>query len=120
MIVRLQVAWLISMVPSYCAETRAISQELELEDRECVIDDDCGLAPYFVCCTECPPAPPFRAVPRSAIDAMLIEAETACAERTISCPEVTCDRPAPGCDARARCDHGRCVVQATGCERPTS
>jgi hypothetical protein len=95
----------------------------------CEIDDDCGLVPgALTCCGECPPAPPFQAVPRTQLDAMLLELELACAQPTIVGDEQTegsgaiaclappaCEPVPAGCVARAACRDGRCVVIARGC-----
>ena len=87
------------------------------EAAQCVRDDDCELLPSaLTCCIECPPAPPFEAVPDWVIGGLLIENETKCAEPKL-CPEVTCDPVPLGCEARAACERGRCVVVANGCER---
>jgi hypothetical protein len=85
---------------------------------ECVTDDDCGLMPSEItCCGECEPVPPFEAVPRTAIDARLLELETYCAERTIECVPPSCAAAPPGCTARATCDRGTCRAITSGCER---
>lgn len=83
----------------------------------CAVDDDCGLMPsVLTCCGECPPAPPFEAVPRTAIDAALLELETTCSARTLACVETpACDSVPVGCEARAVCDHGRCRLIEEGC-----
>lgn len=84
---------------------------------ECTHDDDCGLAPAFVsCCVECAPAPPFEAVTRDELDALWLDLEARCAESSSACVPVTCPIVAPGCVARAVCDHGRCRVVEAGCE----
>jgi hypothetical protein len=86
------------------------------EPPECVVDDDCGLMPpLMTCCGECDPAPPFEPVPRTAIDARLIELEHACAEHAPVCEPPVCETVPPGCIARAVCVRGRCRVVESGC-----
>jgi hypothetical protein len=83
---------------------------------ECVVDDDCGLMPpRMTCCGECDPVPPFEAVPRTAIDAVLIDLETACAQSSSLCEPPECAVLTPGCVARAICLHGTCRVIESGC-----
>src|SRR5512138_2386899 len=58
----------------------------QAEAPQCVRDDDCALLPSaLTCCVECPPAPPFEAVPTAVIAGLLIENETVCAEPKL-CP----------------------------------
>lgn len=84
---------------------------------ECLVDDDCGLAPAFVsCCVECPPAPPFEAMTRTELDALWWDLESRCAESSSACVPVSCPVVPRGCVARAVCDSGRCRVIETGCE----
>jgi hypothetical protein len=83
---------------------------------ECVVDDDCGLMPSMMtCCGECDPAPPFEAVPRTAIDARLIELETSCGETSVVCEDPVCEIAPAGCVARAICLNGVCRVIESGC-----
>ncbi len=84
---------------------------------ECKVDDDCILMPSeMTCCGKCDPAPPFEAVPRSAVDSRLIELETECASRTRWCESPVCDITPPGCAADAACIAGRCQAIAAGCD----
>jgi hypothetical protein len=91
-------------------------------DLACTGDRDCVLLPYVTCCGECPPAPPFEAGSIHDLDAILIESEQICAERRVSCLDVTlaCDVVPRGCEARPACVAGRCVVVEVGCGPPTS
>ena len=84
---------------------------------ECRVDDDCTLMPAaMTCCEECEPVPPFEAVPRTAVDAMLIELETRCAAKPSICGPRSCEAPPQGCQAAAVCVRGRCsVVQTDAC-----
>lgn len=84
---------------------------------DCRIDDDCTLMPYaMTCCGECAPAPPFTAVPRTTIDALLLELETRCAEKPGPCDAPVCAVAPPGCEAYATCIGGRCTyVQSGAC-----
>jgi hypothetical protein len=83
---------------------------------ECMVDDDCGLMPpLMTCCGECDPSPPFEAVPRTAIDARLIDLENYCAERGQACDPPICEIAPPGCVARAICVRGTCQVVESGC-----
>ncbi|MEO7731472.1 MAG: hypothetical protein ABIY55_10900 [Kofleriaceae bacterium] len=83
----------------------------------CWVDDDCTLMPsVLTCCEECDPVPPFDAVPRTAVDAVLIELETRCASKPPICRRRSCEAAPPGCEARAICLRGRCaVVQTEAC-----
>lgn len=82
---------------------------------ECEADRDCVLMPAKVtCCGECEPVPPFEAATRATLDWLRADTAAHCA------PERLCDSPpcaeAPvGCEARAVCRNGRCVVHETGC-----
>lgn len=81
-----------------------------------MVDDDCGLLPSQLnCCGECDPVPPFDAVPRESIDALLLELETRCAETPIGCVAPVCEPMPPGCSARAICVEHRCEVEMMGC-----
>jgi hypothetical protein len=86
---------------------------------ECRVDDDCTLTPaVMTCCEECEPMPPFEAVPRTAVDAMLIELETRCAAKPPICEPRSCEEPPAGCQATAICVEGRCaLVQTDACGR---
>jgi hypothetical protein len=108
--------WMLAM-PALAFAMPCETHRPEAPETECVVDDDCGLVPATLnCCGECPPAPPFEAVPRSELDAMLIELETTCAERSIGCASVPACEPVPaGCHASAACTAGRCVVVEDGC-----
>ena len=87
----------------------------------CSRDVDCVLLPSVLsCCGECPPAPPFEAAARWVLDGMLLENETVCAASSRLCQPTVCDAVPDECVARAECSDGRCVVAATGCERPSS
>lgn len=78
---------------------------------ECRVDDDCTLMPSVMnCCGECAPAPPFEAVPRTAVDARLLELDTLCGQRTTVCEPMDCDVAQPGCQASASCVAGHCMV----------
>jgi len=88
---------------------------------ECTEDDDCTILPSeLTCCGECEPAPPFVAVTRDVMDALLLEHETRCARSTRLCHPPTCEAPANGCSAEARCAAGRCVIEVMGCDKPVS
>jgi len=84
---------------------------------ECRVDDDCTLMPaVMTCCEECDPVPPFEVVPRTAVDAVLIELETRCAAKPPICEPRSCEVPPPGCQATAICVQGRCsLVQTDAC-----
>jgi len=88
---------------------------------ECKSNDDCTLLPsQLTCCGECAPAPPFEAVTRQEMDALLIERETTCSQSPRLCQPPVCEPPPRGCSAQARCSVGRCVVDETGCDKPVS
>ncbi len=87
---------------------------------ECAIDDDCTLLPRITCCGECDFVLPFEAVPRTSVDAMLIEAETDCAPHERSCVPPVCDEVPPGCDPHVLCIDGSCRLDAQGCDLPSS
>jgi len=88
---------------------------------ECRSDDDCTLLPaQLTCCGECPPAPPFEAVTRHEMDAILLERETTCSQSTRLCQPPVCEPRLRSCSAQARCSVGRCVVDETGCDKPVS
>jgi hypothetical protein len=84
---------------------------------ECRVDDDCMLLPSaMTCCGECDPVPPFEAVPRTAVDALLIELETRCAEKPGPCEPPACESSPRGCSAHAACIGEHCtVVQNDSC-----
>jgi len=83
---------------------------------ECTRDVDCVLLPYVTCCGECPPVPPFDVGPISHLDAILIESEQVCAERRATCEvPLECEPVPAGCEARASCVSGACVVVEAGC-----
>ena len=84
---------------------------------QCRVDDECTLMPSVMnCCGECDPAPPFEAVPRTTVDARLLELETVCGQRTNVCEPMDCDVSPPGCQASATCVAGHCmVVQNSAC-----
>ncbi len=84
-------------------------------DADCEIDADCVLMPWVTCCGECPPAPPFEAAPRDALDAVLIESEQRCALDRRECEPPVCDPVPAGCWAKAACEANRCVVKTDGC-----
>jgi hypothetical protein len=102
--------------------TPAYRPDASPADLACSRDHDCVLMPYVTCCGECPPAPPFEVGTIHDLDAILIESEQMCAERRVSCLDVTlaCDAVPPGCEARPACADGRCVVVEAGCGPPTS
>ena len=82
---------------------------------ECRIDDDCTLLPpAMTCCGECDPVPPFEAVPRTAVDALLLELETRCAEKPGPCQPPACESSPPGCEAYSTCVGGHCMVVQSG------
>jgi hypothetical protein len=82
---------------------------------ECRTDDDCTLMPAAItCCGECEPVPPFEPVPRTAVDSVLLELETRCAERPGPCDPPVCEKSPPGCQADAICHAGRCLVVQSG------
>ncbi|MBX3160441.1 MAG: hypothetical protein KF773_31035 [Deltaproteobacteria bacterium] len=84
------------------------------EPPPCTRDDECALAPHeLTCCLECPPAPPFEAVPTSVLAARRIELETDCAAAAPVCRESTCDPVPHGCAASAACVRGACVAVAS-------
>jgi len=88
------------------------------EADDCVTDDDCTLLPPIIsCCGECDPVPPFEAVPRSTVDALLLELDTQCAQRTGLCTPPVCESAPPGCFARATCAAGHCHVVDGDCSR---
>lgn len=84
---------------------------------ECRVDDDCTLMPAAItCCGECDPVPPFEAVPHTAVDAVLIELETRCAEKLAPCEPPVCESLPRGCEAYAACVGGQCIVlQSDSC-----
>jgi hypothetical protein len=114
----LAVSWS-ALVVGYSTSSRSLPQQpaaTEPEPGECVVDDDCGLMPsQMTCCGECPPAPPFEAVPRTAIDSRLLELETDCAPQTRLCIPPVCEPVPAGCDAQAICIDHRCRLVETGC-----
>jgi hypothetical protein len=108
-----------------CERLEALSQALVAVQagapNVCRTNDDCTLLPSrMTCCGECAPAPPFEAVTRQEMDALLIELETTCAQSTRLCTPPVCEPPLRGCSAQARCSVGRCVVDETGCDKPVS
>lgn len=83
---------------------------------ECSVDADCTLMPAAItCCGECEPVPPLEAVPRTFLDALLLENESACAPTTRLCEPPACASVPAGCAARAVCRAGRCTVVESGC-----
>ncbi|MGE0395321.1 MAG: hypothetical protein AB7T06_01240 [Kofleriaceae bacterium] len=93
------------------------SPNMDVREAECETDDDCGLMPSrLTCCGECEPAPPFEAVPRSQIDALLIELDTQCAPRTRLCEPPVCEEVPFECEARAACIAGVCrAIASSAC-----
>jgi hypothetical protein len=76
---------------------------------ECALDSDCVLMPaVFTCCGECEPAPPFSATPRSE----LADLRELCSSRERVCDPPICSPMPAGCEARAACRKGECVVVA--------
>jgi hypothetical protein len=70
----------------------------------------------ITCCGECDPVPPFEAVPHTAVDAVLIELETRCAEKLAPCEPPVCESLPRGCEAYAACVGGQCIVlQSDSC-----
>jgi hypothetical protein len=99
-----------------CDRALDVAREMSTEP-ECQVDDDCTLMPSaMTCCGECDPAPPFEAVPRTAVDSRLLELETDCAESTRLCEPPICEVVPPSCIASAICLDGRCRVIAFGCD----
>ena len=87
-----------------------------VEPADCLADDDCTLLPAAItCCGECEPVPPFEAVSRSTVDALLLDNETDCALRTQLCDPPACASVPEGCAGRAVCRSGRCTVVESGC-----
>lgn len=85
------------------------------EGVDCGRDEDCVLLPVVTCCGECPPAPPFEAITREALDAVLIENEWKCGAHPRACDARACEPRPRGCYARAACVGSRCVVESEGC-----
>jgi len=123
---RIAIAWL--TVVSGCSTLEPMSGERDVPsfpalrpdagppELECSRDADCVLMPYVTCCGECPPSPPFDVGSIHDLDAILIEREQVCAERRPACEVSPQCEPVPaGCEARAACVSGACLVIETGC-----
>jgi hypothetical protein len=91
----------------------AKAPEAEPPGPECIADADCVVMPELSCCEECPPAAPFAAGTRAALDAALIENEERCANKDVDCAQQSC--PPQPCEVRAVCEAGRCAAIADGC-----
>jgi hypothetical protein len=94
-------------------KTPAKAPEPEAPEPECIADGDCVVMPELSCCEECPPAAPFAAGTRAALDAALIENEERCAMKDVDCADWSC--PPAACEVRAVCEAGRCAAIAEGC-----
>jgi hypothetical protein len=90
-----------------------------IDDPDCAADRDCVLMPWITCCGECEPAPPFEAGTRVELDGILIESEMRCARDDRPCAPPVCGAVPRGCEARAACVGGRCVVLQNGCDPAT-
>lgn len=114
----LLVGWALGAVVHACVTTDSTSDPVRIEYvRECELDEDCGLVPLAItCCGECDPAPPFRAAPRTEIDAVLLDLETECSQSARGCEPPACSALPANCTARAVCRAGMCTVeQSDGC-----
>lgn len=102
--------------PKKSRPTKAKSQpQPEPPPAECAADTDCVLMPELGCCGECPPLTPFEAVTRAELDAAIIEEDEHCATEDWDCDAFQCSGMLPGCQAKASCHDGQCVVASNGC-----
>lgn len=111
-------AWSAILLVGYAVEAtrHAPLAHVDTSERtECANDGDCVLfVERVTCCGDCPPVPPFEAVPRTLLDELRQELDDRCAPREHFCDPPECPATPSGCEARAVCRAGTCSVATNG------